>query len=158
MIKIDIDMPKNCDLCPFCCCEFANCRLSYEYISQFGKVKTDFEKRPANCPLIDADETKEIIWHPVTYRPMTPDEVEHYEREFGAFADDEKIMFDCEMPEDGQEILITTKWGVDTDICSCEYMDGYGLENRGDWDGVTAWAPMPDPYKEAGNDDKGMVK
>ena len=58
----------------------------------------------------------------------------------------------CAMPEDGQEILVVTRWGIGTDCCS---VDGDGvnnlleLENRGDWDGVIAWAEMPKYKQEA---------
>ena len=45
------------------------------------------------------------------------------------------------MPILGEEILIVTKYGVDTDICGID--EGYYLEFRGDWDNVIAWAEMP---------------
>ena len=60
MIKIDIDMPESCDLCPLCDNEMGFCCLSNEYRSKFGKIETDVTNRPANCPLIDADETSEL--------------------------------------------------------------------------------------------------
>jgi hypothetical protein len=50
------------------------------------------------------------------------------------------------MPDDGDEILIATRWGVDKDICSvdCDECNNLiGLEDHGDWDGVLAWAAMP---------------
>lgn len=50
-------------------------------------------------------------------------------------------MFDCEMPDDGDEILIVTKSGVDTDVCGIE--EGYYLEGYNDWENVIAWAEMP---------------
>ena len=45
------------------------------------------------------------------------------------------------MPDDGDEILIVTKYGVDTDVCGID--EGYYLEGHGDWEGVIAWAEMP---------------
>ena len=56
MIKIDIDMPKNCEHCPLCNHYYHQCILSYEYMSQFGKVDPDFINRPENCPLIEVKE------------------------------------------------------------------------------------------------------
>lgn len=46
------------------------------------------------------------------------------------------------MPDDGQEILIKTRWGVDTDIA---YVDGLyiGLEGVGNWSDVEYLAEMP---------------
>lgn len=95
-------------------------------------------------------------WIPIKYRPMTIEERK-------AFADYCGIeycdtfgteMFDCPMPEDGQEILISKSWGVVEDVADND-IDGegficYGLETNGDWDGVNAWMPKPEPYKKGG--------
>lgn len=95
-------------------------------------------------------------WIPVTYRPMTAKErialAEHYGIEY-CDTFEEKI-FDCPMPEDGQRILLSRSWGVDIDVADND-VDGegficYGLEGNGDWDGVLAWMPLPEPYKEEG--------
>ena len=77
---------------------------------------------------------EKIIWHEVIKRPPTEEEKE-------AFDCEPEYILDCVMPDDEQEILIVTKWGVDTDICGID--EGYYLENRGDWDDVIAWAEMP---------------
>ena len=92
-------------------------------------------------------------WIPVTYRPMTEEE----EKEFcvkwdikeGSLEDWEKRVFTCPLPEDGQEILISTHWVVSEDVCTWDD-DCVGLEYRGDWDGVDAWMPKPEPYKKGG--------
>lgn len=84
-----------------------------------------------------------IEWHKVTTRPLTEEEIAYYEE----IAIEAEEIFDCEMPDDGQEILIATKWGVDKDICCSDPDYGIGLEGRGDWDGVLAWAEMP-KYEE----------
>lgn len=93
-------------------------------------------------------------WIPVKYRPMTTEErkefAEHYGIEYCDTADEKAL--DCPMPEDGQEILISTKWGVCTDVADndidCDGYNTYGLEGNGDWDGVLAWMPLPEPYKK----------
>ncbi len=59
-------------------------------------------------------------------------------------------VFDCKMPDDGDEILIVTKYGVDTDVCGID--EGYFLENHGDWGDVIAWAEMP-KYKVGEEDE-----
>ena len=46
------------------------------------------------------------------------------------------------MPDDGQDILVASYWGIDIDRCVIDDY-GYGLEERGDWDGIDAWAEMP---------------
>ena len=95
---------------------------------------------------------EQITWHEVTTRKLADEErAEYAERGFADYEVPEYI-FDCTMPEDGQEILVVTRWGVGTDCCS---VDGDGvnnlleLENRGDWDGVIAWAEMPKYKQEA---------
>lgn len=96
------------------------------------------------------------LWIPITYRPLTEKErialAEHYGIEF---CDIEEKAFDCPMPEDGQEILISTSWGVVEDVADND-IDGEGficrgLEINGDWDGVDAWMPKPEPYKKEGD-------
>lgn len=91
-------------------------------------------------------------WIPVTKRPMTDDEWEDLPDEAKDYIDEDgKWFFDCPMPEDGQNIIISTKWGVWGDTCEISAEGGlnaYYLEGQGDWDGVLAWMPMPEPYKE----------
>lgn len=91
---------------------------------------------------------EKIIWHEVTTRQPTEEELEYYSEIYGY---EPKYVFDCIMPEDGQEILIATKWGVDKDICAIDDY-GYGLEGFGDWDDVLAWAEMP-KYKAGEQND-----
>lgn len=83
-------------------------------------------------------------WIPVKTRPMTEEEKEYYS-EF--LFEGNGIIYECPLPDDGQEVLITSKFGsVDkttfyTD--SCNY-----FENYEDYDEVIAWQPLPQPYKE----------
>lgn len=97
-------------------------------------------------------------WIPVKYRPLTGEEriafAEHYGIEYCDTVDEKA--FDCPMPEDGQEILISTSWGVVEDEADND-IDGegfivYGLKGNGDWEGIDAWMPKPEPYKEADNE------
>lgn len=95
----------------------------------------------------ETEGVEEIIWHEVTSRALTDEEKTEYIEQRG-YADYEvpEYMFTCEMPDDGQEVLIATSWGVSKDVCSTDsdelnYL--YGLEDHGDWDGVLAWAAMP---------------
>lgn len=93
-------------------------------------------------------------WIPIKYRPLTEEERIAFADYFGIeYCDtvDEKA-FDCPMPEDGQEILISTSRGVVEDVADND-IDGegliyYGLDSNGDWDGVDAWMPKPEPYKK----------
>lgn len=92
---------------------------------------------------------EKIVWHEVVTRPLTEAEREEW-KEWERLNDVElAFMFDCPMPDDGQEILIATKWGVMLDICCVD--EGIYLEYRGDWDDVIAWADMP-TYKGGADD------
>lgn len=84
-----------------------------------------------------------IIWHKVTMRPTTDEEKAYYTEQG---IEEAEYIFDCIMPEDGQEILIATISGVHQDIAVDDYY-GCGLESTGDWDCVLAWTEMPQ-YEE----------
>ena len=95
-------------------------------------------------------------WIPIKTRPMTTEERIEFAKHYGIEYCDtvSEKAFDCPMPEDRQEILISGSWGVCTDIADND-IDGegfivYGLEGNGDWDGIDAWMPLPKPYKEGG--------
>lgn len=97
------------------------------------------------------DALKGQQWIPVKTRPMTTKERDYFENIWDAdLSDDEAVIFDCPMPEDKQEIWLSTKNGIvfwDT----CENDDGYiGLEGNGDWYDIAAWMPIfkPEPYRE----------
>lgn len=85
-------------------------------------------------------ELLESRWTPIKIRELTEEERKE---------NDECIcfMFDCPMPEDEQEILISTKYGVEFD--TCYFDEGYYLDSGRDWDEVHAWMPLPEPYKGA---------
>lgn len=83
------------------------------------------------------DYVEKIVWHEVTTRPPTEEENEEFKSIYG---EDLAFLFDSPMPEDGQEILIKTVYGVDKDIC---YIDGCAYLEGREWDDVLAWAEMP---------------
>lgn len=104
----------------------------------------------------DMNERPQGEWIPIKYRPLTEEEriafADHYGVEYCDTL--EEKAFACPMPEDGQGILISTSWGVVEDVVDND-IDGegficYGLEINGDWDGVDAWMPKPEPYKKGG--------
>jgi hypothetical protein len=85
---------------------------------------------------------KENGWIPVKYH-----QISEKEREEEFLSKDIQYMLDCKMPDDGQEILVTngeTTW-QDTSFIDC---DGYYLDSNYDWIKITAWRPLPEPYKE----------
>lgn len=92
-------------------------------------------------------------WIPMTTRPMTEEEKEDYKEQLEYC--DSAVIYDCPLPEDGQEVLITVYLDsvqIDTfynDPVEGCYFDGYDIED------VKAWMPLPEPYRE---DMKGETK
>ena len=90
---------------------------------------------------LEQDE-KENAWIPVKYHQIL-----EKERAEESISKDIQYMLDCKMPDDGQEILVTngeTTW-QDTSFIDC---NGYYLDSNYDWIDITAWRPLPEPYKE----------
>lgn len=56
-----------------------------------------------------------------------------------------------QIPNVGEKILVTDGRRVWEDTW-IEYDDGYALDSNYDLDEVTAWMPLPEPYKENEND------
>ena len=80
-------------------------------------------------------------WIPLTKRPMTDEEREYY-REWSDI--DGAMIFDCPLPEDGQEVLVSYGGYVMVDTFCKD--DGCYFEGV-DIDDVEAWMPLPEPYK-----------
>lgn len=88
---------------------------------------------------------KEPKWNPIKTRPLTDKEKEEY-ADLGYSEDSISFMYDCHLPEDGEEVLITTQYnGVRTDTFYRD--DGCYFETYCDEDDVKAWMPLPEPYK-----------
>ena len=83
-------------------------------------------------------------WIPVKTRPMTEEEKEYYSE---YLFEGNGLIYECPLPDDGQEVLITSKYGnVDK---TTFYTDcGNYFENYEDYDEVIAWQPLPEPFKE----------
>lgn len=80
-------------------------------------------------------------WIPIKTRELTEEEKEEYP--------DYTFMYDCKLPEDGEEVLVT-KWNGDTALDTFCRDDSCYFENYYDEGDVIAWMPKPEPYKEGG--------
>lgn len=85
------------------------------------------------------------MWIPIKTRPMT-------EEERGGY----KIVgvdwiYDCPLPESGQDVLVSTKYGYGVDITTFYDDDGCYFECYEDEGDVLAWMPLPEPYKKTEN-------
>ena len=85
-------------------------------------------------------------WIPVKTRQMTEEEKEYYSE---YLFDGNGYIYECPLPDDGQEVLITSKYGsVDMTTFYTDY--GNYFENYEDYDEVIAWQPLPEPYQQNG--------
>ena len=78
-------------------------------------------------------------WIPFTRRPMTEEEQKDYPNC--------TFMFDCVLPDDGDEILVSNRRFVWMDTF-CSDIDGCYLDSGDDIGEDMAWMPLPEPYKE----------
>lgn len=116
--------------------------LKKQYIEtdKWGKVILILDV--VNAPTIDA-EPKAGEWIPVKWHEITDEE-----REREGYPKDWVVYIDCEMPCDGDEILVQTKSGyIRWDVC---YEDGeFSLDSGWDWiEDIVAWMPLPMPYRK----------
>lgn len=91
---------------------------------------------------IEALSEPKTEWIPFTNRPLTDEEKEEYP--------DWIYIFDCPLPDDEEEILLSNGKHVWTDTFIADgecYLDG-----GDDIDEGMAWMPFPEPYKEDVND------
>ncbi len=94
---------------------------------------------------------QEPKWIPMTTRPMNEEEKEKY-REQLEYVDD-AVIFNCPLPDDGQEVLITVYGETELDTFYNDAIDGCYFENR-DIEDVRAWMPLPKPYEPQEREDK----
>lgn len=84
---------------------------------------------------------KESEWQVISFREATEEEKEEMD-------DPQGIVYNSKMPEDGEEVLVTTRW---RDVCTDVFIYEAGWcgfvfhDEPGD---VIAWRRKPDPYEE----------
>lgn len=81
---------------------------------------------------------QESRWIPIVTRPLTEEERKDYGVEI-------EFIYDCVLPEDGQDVLVTTPYGVRQTTFYTDY--GCYFENYEDEGDVIAWCELPQPYK-----------
>lgn len=79
-------------------------------------------------------------WKPIIIRKPTEEEIEYYFENHGIIPE---YWIDCELPEDGQEVLISSCGNVYTDTFDTDWNNF----EYNDIDNCDAWMPLPQPYK-----------
>ena len=112
------------------------------------------------CPYLSDEEIKQPClegpckrpqgeWIPIKMRPGTDEEYEEFSQ-YGDCPREDFRVFECPLPDDDQEVLVTTRWGnVCTDIWHRD-VDCCYFEDNCDDDDVIAWMPLPESYKKEG--------
>lgn len=104
----------------------------------------------AEIPAADMDELAKPKWVMIESRSMDEEERKYYSEQYGYELDEhEAIIYCCQFPESGQEVLVCDKYGnvwIDTFDNDPDY--GVGFETNGDMDGLVAWMPLPEQPME----------
>ena len=85
-------------------------------------------------------------WIPIKMRPGTDEEYEEFSLCGDCPREDFRV-FECQLPDDDQEVLVTTRWG---DVCIDTWhrdVDCCYFENNSDDEDVIAWMPLPERYE-----------
>ena len=99
------------------------------------------------------NEIRKNDWIPVETRDMTEEEKKEMFETWEYCTESDCWKYDCPLPEDGQEVLVSTKWGVSLDTFCVD--EGCWFENHPDRGEVLAWMPLPEPYKVGGENHDG---
>ena len=104
-----------------------------------------------------AEKALDSEWIPIKQRPGTDEEYEEFCK-YGDCPREYFRVFECPLPDDDQEVLVTTRWGhVCIDIwhrdVDCCYFETYC-----DDDDVIAWMPLPESYKKEGDENERSTK
>lgn len=86
-------------------------------------------------------------WIPLKTRPMDEDERKEWSEKYGyKLEDDEAVIYTSQLPDDGQDVLITLRNG-NIMFDTFEEDDYGGYFDECDIEDVVAWMPVPEPWK-----------
>ena len=129
------------------------------------KAITQLQRWKAYMDSLDADEDERLTmesldaaiealqerktsgWNVITKSPMDADERAYWSEQLGyEIPADEAYMYG-NLPEEGEDVLVCTASGtVFIDSLCCD--EGCYFEDYGEMDGIVAWRPLPEPYRE----------
>lgn len=116
------------------------------------KFKTIFQRAHSKGLLTILEERTQDEWIPITFRQADDEEYKDFieRHDYIHMSREECKVYDCQMPYDGQEVLVTTCGGYVCEDVFCADPDYYGFENCSDPDDAIAWMPKPRAYKKGG--------
>lgn len=109
-------------------------------LSEYGEEGSETTSAAVDLAVSELQNSE---WHEISLREPTEEEKTEMD-------DPEGRVYNCELPEDGEEVLVTTKWG---NVCTDTffYEAGWcGFEFHEEPEDVIAWRRMPAPYKKGG--------
>ena len=100
-----------------------------------------------------AREKDVMTWIPIKTRELTEEEkhklYDAYDINIDELDPRESWTYDCPLPNDGDEVLVTTNlWENVTITTFYADEDGVYFEDYEDRDDLLAWMPLPEPYKK----------
>lgn len=126
-------------------------------------IKKNFEGRGLSDALEIEKDFNEILrlaekaldsqWIPITFRDVDDEEYKEIIRRHDYIPREECKVYECRMPDDGQEVLVTTCGGYVCEDVFCADPDYYGFENCSDPGDAIAWMPKPEQYKKEGEEE-----
>lgn len=111
------------------------------YNAGYNQALKDIKEAYNGLTVYDMDSN----WIPIEQRPGTEEEYAEFSK-FGTCPRSEFKVYTNEMPEDGQDVLITTKWGTVCEDIYHDDVDASYFEDHDDPDDVIAWMPKPKGY------------
>jgi len=90
------------------------------------------------------------VWIPIEFRSITEEEIKYYKD----YNINSTMIYDCHLPDDGEEVLVTTPWGVDKTTFFNDDEYGAYFECYEDYGDVLAWMPLPERWE--GNKNKAQ--
>lgn len=130
--------------------------MRFQVQSSLDEIEVDVDSKEAeqdNREIVEAFDMatkalEQTEWIPIKTRPLTKEEKEYY-AEMGYSDDSVTFMYDCPLPDDGEEVLVTDWLGnVEFDTFIRDECDGCYFEENCDDGEVVAWKHKPIPYKE----------
>lgn len=116
----------------------------FEQVQELVKLNQQFAQEIENLKRSQSE------WIPITFREADDDEYKEFLKRYDDIPREECKVYDCRMPDDGQEVLVTTCGGYVCEDIFCADPDAYGFENCSDPGDAIAWMPKPESYQKGG--------